>query len=163
MPKKSLLSLPVALGIGVTLLLLALFVCLNHSLAADAAFVSAADLQKAGYTQVKQIAPTAAGRFAGPNLYFSVSDKVSDPNSEAPNVAMAEDFTASYDLSGVTLYNYGADSQTLSVSGGTGQVATLADGRVAINFIKNNHYDVVIAPNRVKAEALASIMAAKIQ
>jgi len=124
-------------------------------------FVNVADLQTAGFTQVKQIAPTSAGRFTGPELYFQVSDKVTVPTSEAPNVVMVYDFVASYQLGNGALFNYGPDDHDYNISGGSGKEATLFDGKVAINFVKNNHYDVIIGPNKAHVEALAQIMAAK--
>lgn len=161
MIKKSLKSVILALGAG---LVVFLFVFSPHSRvkAADSGPVMAADLQKAGYTQVKPLAPTAAGRFKGPNLYFEVSDKVSAPTSEAPNVVMTEDFILPYQPTESALFNYGADSQAFSVFGGSGKEATMPDGRVAINLIKGYHYVVVIGPNKVKVEALATSMAGKL-
>jgi len=133
---------------------------LSHAAAASS-FVTEADLQKAGFTQVKLIAPTSAGRFTGPELYFQVSDKVTAPTSETPNVVMVYDFAPSYQLGNGALFNYGSDSHDFSISGGSGQEATLFDGKVAISFVKNNHYDVIIGPNKAHVEALAQEMAAK--
>jgi len=162
MIKKSLASIPAILGLGCLILASILVVRLESSQAA--ASVTPADLQIAGFTQVKQLTPIAGGRFSGPNLYWQVSDKVTAPTSEAPDVVMAEDFLAPYTLSsGATLYVYGSDSHAFGVTGGNGQEATMGDGRIAINFIKNNHYDVIMGPNQAKIEALASIMAGKIQ
>lgn len=166
MSRKFLKSFFIILGLSVFLLIFGLFFRLSLSRAASAASASLmeADLQKAGFTQVKQIAPTTAtGRFAGPQLYFQVSDKVTAPNSEAPNVVMVSDFVSTYQLGKGALFNYGADSHDFSVLGGSGQEATMFDGRVAINFIKNNHYDVIIGPNKSKIEALATLLAGEIQ
>jgi len=125
--------------------------------------VTISDLTQAGFTQIKQISPNAAGKFNGPNLYFGVSDKVTSPTSEAPSLVMVDNLSLPYKPSTGALFNYGADSHPFSISGGTGQEATMADGRVAINFVKNNNYVVVIGPNQQKIEALAQIMAGKIQ
>ena len=129
----------------------------------DSNFVAVADLQTAGFTQVKLIAPTSAGRFTGPELYFQVSDKVTAPTSEAPNVVMVNDFAPSYQLGNDigTFFNYGSDNHNFSIAGGSGEEATLFDGRLALSFVKNNHYDVIIGPNKARVEALAQIMAAK--
>ena len=164
MINKILQSAAVILGIGILVVILAIFFRLNYSrAAATAVFVSAADLQAAGFIQAKPLTPTASGRFSGPNLYFEVSDKVTAPSSEAPNIVMAEVFVVPYQLVTGALFNYRADSRDFQVLGGSGKEATMADGRVAINFIKNYHYDVIIGPSKTKIEALASLLAGKIQ
>jgi phage baseplate assembly protein gpV len=75
---------------------------------------------------------------------------------------MVKDMVLPYQLTDGALFNYGSDSHDFSVAGSTGQEATMYDGRIAINFIKNSHYDIVIGPNQTKVEALASLMAAEI-
>ena len=159
--KKS-LSLFVVLGALAGVGIMAVNLHGSHASGATVV-VSAGDLAAAGFTQVKQIAPTAAGRFNGPNLYFSVADKVTSPASEAPNVVMISDLALPYQPGSNALYKYGADSHDFSITGGAGKEATLADGRIAINFSKGYNYVVVIGPNQTKIAALAGAIAAKIQ
>ncbi len=128
----------------------------NHSVTAD-------DLVKVGFTNVRQETPTAGGRFVGPNEYFEVSDKVASPDSEAPNIVMVSDFSSSQNLAGSTLFTYGSDSHDFAIPGGRGKEGAMFDGRTAINFVKNNHYIVIVGPNREKIEALALAVANKIQ
>ena len=151
--------------VGFSLFILIVVFSFNHSAkAADVSIsMTAADLQTAGFTQVKQIIAANGARFGGPDIYFSVSDKVTSSASEAPNVVMLKDLVLPYQLTSGALFNYGSDSHDFSVAGSTVQEATMYDGRIAINFIKNNHYDIVIGPNKTKVEALASLMAAKIK
>ena len=134
----------------------------NSLAAANNISLTANDLVRAGFSQVKVMAPAASGRFGGPNQYFSVSDKVSSPTSEAPNIVMISDSSLPYPPASSALFQYGTDSQVFSIIGGQGQEATLADGRVAINFIKSSNYVVIIGPNRSKIETLAVDLAGKI-
>ena len=155
------------LAVGFAVLLVLLFVFFlnyNFSHAAGNAnvAVSIADLKEAGFTKSKLL-PPANGRFAGPNLYFSVSDKVLDASSEAPNVVMVEDLVAAYPFSAGALFSYGVDSHDFAVAGGSAKEASMADGRSAINVVKGNHYLVLIGPNQAKIEKLALRLAAKIQ
>jgi len=122
--------------------------------------VTVGDLIKAGFTAVKQEVPLPNGRFNGPPLYFSVSDKASDPTSEAPNIVMVDD---SLTVAGAISYTYGSNSQAFAIIGGQGKEGTMFDGRIAINFVKNGHYVVVFGPNKQKIEALANLVAQKIR
>jgi hypothetical protein len=164
MNKKN-LQLFLILGSALSIVIFTLYFHLSPSKAAviGSGSVTVADLQKAGFAQVKQLTPLTSGRFSGPNLYFSVSDKVTAVSSEAPNIVMAEDYILPYQLSSGALFNYGLDNHDFSIAGGSGKEATMADGRVAINFIKNSHYDVLIGPNKMKVESLISTMADKIK
>jgi hypothetical protein len=159
--KKSLLISLAALAV---ISLGALTVGLSNSQAASNSMsVTTADLSRAGFTQVKAAVPTATGHFQGPNLYFTVSDKVAATSSEAPNLVMVSNLALPYAPASTALFKYGQDSHDFSISGGLGQEATLADGRVAINFIKGSNYVVIIGPNQAKIEALTTIVAGKIQ
>ena len=159
--KKPLLILSV---LGVVALAAAFAASPHRSRAAgNSVPVTVSDLTQAGYASVTPIAPAANGRFAGPTLYFSVSDKVSSPSSEAPNVVMVSDLPLPYLPSTGALFKYSADSHDFSVSGAPGKEATLADGRIAVNFLKSYNYVVVIGPNQQKVEALAIEIAGKIQ
>jgi hypothetical protein len=135
----------------------------SNSRAAANISLTVNDLIRAGFSQVKVMSPATSGRFSGLNQYFSVSDKVSSPASEAPNIVMVSDLSLPYPPSSTALFKYGADSQAFSIIGGQGQEATLTDGRVAINFIKSSNYVVIIGPNRSKIETLAVDLAGKIQ
>ena len=129
---------------------------------AGAALINSADVQRSGFTQVKQEMPTAAGHFNGPNLYFSVSDKVG-ADSEAPNIVMVSNQSLAYNPPLGSLVVYGSDVHSFIIPGGVGQEATMTDGRVAINFIKGHNYVVIIGPNPQKIENLAALVAGKIQ
>lgn len=135
--------------------------------AASTAAATVADLTTAGYTQVKALAPQGGGRYSGPNLYFTVGDKVSSPSSEAPDVVAVSDLSLPYVPGNGALFQYGNDSHDFNISGGLAKEATMADGRTAINFLKaahaGSHYVVLIGPNQNKLEKLAADLAAKIQ
>lgn len=52
--------------------------------------------------------------------------------------------------------------QPFTIQGGLGMENTLADGRFAIDFVKDTMYGVIIAPVQQKAEALATSVASKL-
>lgn len=122
--------------------------------------ITADDLIKAGFSGVKRETAQANGRFSGSVPYFEVSDKVTDPTSEAPNIVMVDDSLAG---AGAINYTYGSDSHAFSIAGGQGKEGAMFDGRVTVSFVKNGHYDVIMGPNRQKIEALANLMAQKVQ
>jgi hypothetical protein len=134
----------------------------NSHAAGNAISVTSSDLTKAGFTQVKA-AKSASGRFSGPALYFTVSDKATSASSEAPNIVMVSDLALPYAPATTALFKYGADSHSFTLANAAGQEATLADGRIAINFIKGSNYVVIIGPNQAKLETLATNLAGKIQ
>jgi len=126
--------------------------------------ITASDLQNAGFTGVKQESPQAGGRFRGPADYFEVSDRVNDPQSEAPNIVMVDSaYHNNFSLANGDLYVYGTSSHPFDIVGGRGQEGTMFDGRIAINFIKGNNYTVIMGPNRQKIEALAQLVVQKVK
>ncbi len=125
--------------------------------------VSASDLTNAGFTGVKKIKPQANGRYVGPNLYFSVNNKLSPADSKIPKAVMIDDLLLPYNPPTGALFIYGSDSHSFNIHDGAGKEATIADGRTAINFVKGYHYIVVIGPNKTDTENLASNLANKIQ
>lgn len=164
MPKKLLKSGGIlTVLVGLASLGILVFSSSNSRAASDILSVNTADLSTAGFTDIKQLAPITSGRFSEPNLYFSVSDKTSSKDSEAPNVVMVDSLFLPYTPANGALFNYGLDSHTFQIFGGAGKEATMADGRFAINFIKNNNYIVVIGPSQAKVEVLATTLASKIQ
>ncbi len=125
--------------------------------------VSVQDLSQAGFSNVQKILPETSGRYDGPNLYFSVSDLGQVVKSSTAHIVMIDNLLLPYQPAAGALFKYGANSRAFQISSGAGKIATITDGRTAINFIKGDHYVVVIGPDQARVEALATALANKIQ
>jgi hypothetical protein len=132
-------------------------------------FVSLAttDIYAAGYAQVSTQDPVLVGqtatssytRYALPNRYFWVNG--APERSTLANLLMVAQYHVS-PTDTVTLFNYGTARHPFSISGGTAQEGKLADGRIALNFLKGQYYVVIIGPIQQNIETLARIIAKKI-
>jgi hypothetical protein len=104
------------------------------------------DLTKAGFNNVKSLAERN-GQYVGPAQYFQVNGR---------DLVLVS-FLASAPK---TLFVYGHNSQAY---GTLGHIATLADGRSALNLVSSGHYAVIIGPDQQKVIALADILVEKLK
>jgi len=129
--------------------------------------ITADDVLRAGFVSPKVEPPTADGNYQ-PATYFWVNlqkgvtalDKQSARNLLAISVV-------SVPKGYQTLFNYGAfynsTSTPFAIDGGIGSESLgLAQGRTTINFIKSDRYVVIIGPGAKEVEALARIVAGRI-
>lgn len=123
-----------------------------------------ADLTSAGFTGIKTDPPDKQ-TFLGPTDYFTVADSVSAKTANLPHIVMVDSSSYPYvdQLPDAALYKYSVNDQSFAITGGTGDEATLSDGRTAVSFIKGNNYTLVIGPDKQKTEALALVMAGKVK
>lgn len=110
-------------------------------------FVGAAeiDLTRAGFVNVKSVAEKS-GQYLAPAQYFGVNNNQVLLVFNLPTAPQ-------------TLFNYGTGVNY----GALGKIATIADGRTAINFVAGGHYVVIIGPDVKKVTALADILVEKLK
>ncbi len=119
--------------------------------------VTETDLAAAGFASPKPQPPTADGMYQ-PAAYFWVGNSANP--TAVNNLVMVSAVSVASDFN--TLYKYGSSQTPFTITNGVGQEATLSDTRTAINFIKNGTYVVIIGPTAKEVEALATIVADKL-
>jgi len=129
--------------------------------------ITAEDVASAGFVSPQVQPPTVDGNYQ-PASYFWVNGQnavTALGGSSVQNLVMVSVVPTSPGYK--TLFDYSASytssSTPFAIDGGIGQeFAGLSQGRTVINFIKNDDYVVIIGHDTSKVEALASIVASKI-
>jgi hypothetical protein len=120
--------------------------------------ITGSDLLAAGYTDVSAQPPK--GVDYQPASYFWVDGAPDTAN--LTNLLMVSEYQSDSTYTD-PLFNYGISRQPFTIPGGTGEEAVLSgDPRTALNFSKGDFYFVIIGPDSKKVEALALIIAGKI-
>lgn len=115
------------------------------------------DVRAAGFKTVRQETPTDT-QYLPPTLYFRVGDV--HVNQVSDLLMVSQVTIANPDE---PLFSYGSSTVPFVITGGRGQEAQMPDGHTVINFIKNHEYVVVMGPVAKNIEALAVMIAKKIQ
>ena len=131
----------------------------NTETASVKGLVNLEDLLKMDFATPKVQPPTEDGNYPAKASYFWVG--ASGKPSPVNNLVMISAMTLPAGVH--TLFNYGSSQKDFTVDGGMGKEATLIGTRTAINFIKHGTYVVVIGPSAAEVEALAVIVASKIE
>ena len=121
--------------------------------------VTAAQLAKAGYTNVK-VEPPANGRFNGSNQYFRVQE-AGDPKQETSNIVVISRYQSSLLMNATisSIFDFGSDIHPYVINGGVAKESTTYDGRTLMIFIKNRNKVSVYGPDKAKLESLAVALA----
>ncbi|GEM_PF-5789001 len=117
------------------------------------------DLAAAGFAFPSPQLPTDDGNYPASVSYFWVGTDAQ--RSPAKNLVMISKVNVLPNVQ--NLFSYGTTRKDFPIEGGVGKEAELGGNRTAINFLKHGTYVVVIGPSVSETEALASIIASKIE
>lgn len=121
-------------------------------------FVTVNDLIQAKFVSPKAQPPTETGLYPGSAYYFWVGN--GKQPSPAKNLVMVS--KVSVPKTANNLFAYGASQKDFAIDGGIGKEANLGGARTVVNFLKLGMYVVVMGPSEKETEALAGIIASKI-